>query len=151
MNPTLWTCIVFESVIIVHLFFPTIFGSDFSTRHIVYTHTSTVNYTFSIEQRRTAYRCLPLLYLQPRIETYLGRISYRSYWMIGFWNAILAQHYCIRIDLLSSCSHIFFIYLLLNLIFLYLFCLTHSLEEYVANFKEALLATTFLKIFSISV
>lgn len=39
-------------------------------RDTLFGHISTAHYIFSIEQRQTAYCCLPLLYLQPRIETY---------------------------------------------------------------------------------
>lgn len=44
----------------------------FNVCDALFAYISTAHYIFSIEQRQTAYRCLPLLYLQPRIETYLA-------------------------------------------------------------------------------
>lgn len=117
--------VMLESVIIVHFFFFTIFDFSFSTWSSIYI--SSAYYIFSIEKQQTAYRCLLLLYLQPRIETYLAdfispvlddRIFER------YFGAVLLHPN----RLFLSCCHIFVLFILLNLYtysFIYLIQFIH--------------------------
>lgn len=104
-------------------FFLTIFGFGFSTWCIVCLYIYCPLYLFD----RTTTDSLPLLYLQPRIETYLADFISRPYWMIGFRTLFWRGTGCIRID--YFCSHFFiiiiFFIILLNFIFLFLSCLTY--------------------------
>lgn len=146
MNPALCTCIAFESVIIVHLFFFYDFQFwFFNVTHCLPTYLRPIIFFRSSNGRRliVAYRCFICSHALKRIK----RISYRPYWMIGFWNAISRGAIAFE-SIISSYSHIFYLSCLISYSFIYFIQPIHTETGMLQILKrlKSFLAITFLKI-----